>query len=169
MSDIYYETDKKIREAMETKEKNERGGENGPIMTNLELQEAIENRQNEVLYIEKSLFKRLGDTDLKKLGKKHLSFVIVERPRESSDFRDRLRVNIDVGRVNRISGKEEFIEKVAVNVYGAILEIEPRTEEEKKIREKLLRKVNKYIHGLGLDEASEVSEKKSEDLKEIER
>ena len=170
MKDIYNETDKKIRGAIKSKEEKELGrhGE-WPIRTNLELQRAIETRENDVLYIEKSLFKRLGDTDLKKLGRKRLSFVIVECEKESS-FKDRLRV--DVGRVNRISGKEEFIERVAINVYSAILEIEPRTKEEEKIRQRLLRGVNKYIHTLGeaneqRSEASKASE--SKELKEIER
>ena len=173
MKDIYNETDKKIRGAMKSKEEKELGHhEEWPIRTNLELQRAIETRENDVLYIEKSLFKRLGDTDLKKLGRKHLSFVIVECEKESS-FKDRLRV--DVGRVNRISGREEFIEQVAVNVYSAILEIKPRTEEEEKIRQKLLRGVNKYIHTLGdaseqRNEASETSKaSESKELKEIER
>lgn len=160
MRDIYNETDKKIREAMETKEKNERGKENWPIMTNLELQEAIENKKNDVLYIEKGLFKRLGNQDLKKLEKKHLSFVIVEKTREPS-FRDRLKVGV----MNRISGKEEYIESVAINVYQAILEVEPKTEEERSLQEKLLRKVNKYIHEIGDSDGK----RSSGELKEMER
>lgn len=145
MKDIYNETDKELQKAMEEKKIKEMGrSAEWPIMTNLELQEAIKTKENDVLYIDKDLFKRLGDQDLKKLGKKHLSFVIVEKKREPS-FKDRLKV----GAMNRISGKEEYIESVAVNVYQAILEVEPKTEEERALQGKLLRKVNKYIHEIG--------------------
>lgn len=161
--DVYAETDRKLRGSIESKRK-EIGNSELPIRTNSDLEEAIKTKEYDVLYIDKELFKRLGSADLKKLKARHLSFVMVECPREarSNSFRERLKIGIsDVGRVNRISGKEEYIERVAVNVYSAILEIEPKTAEERSLQGKLLRKVNKYIHEIG---DGEVSESKSEEI-----
>lgn len=137
---IYDETDKRIKENFEAKEK-ELGTANRPIRTNTELQEAIDTKEFTALYIDKSLFKRLGNQDLKKFNKKHLSFVMVET---EPTFREKLKV--DVGKVNRISGLEEYNEQIATNVYYAILNTEPRNAKEKQRQEELLKKVNRLIH-----------------------
>lgn len=150
---IYDETDKKIRK--EFKNKEERlGTAECPIRTNAELEEAINTKEFTALYIDKFLFKRLGNQDLKKLNKKHLSFVMVE---QQPSFKDSLKV--DVGKLNRIHGIEEYNEQVAVNVFYAIQQTEPRNEAERIRQEELLKKVNRLIHSDSLDI----------DLKEMER
>ena len=138
--DIFNETDKQIRKNFKDKEK-ELGTAQYPIRTNAELQEAINTKEYTALYIDKSLFKRLGNQDLKKFNKRHLSFVMVET---EPSFKERLQ--IDVGKNNRITGIEEYNEQVATNVYYAILNTEPRNAKEKQRQEELLKKVNRLIH-----------------------
>jgi hypothetical protein len=145
---IYDETDKKMKENFKNKEK-EIGTAARSIKTDAELEEAIKTKEFTELYIDKSLFKRLGNQDLKKFNKKHLSFVVVET---EPTFREKLKV--DVGKVNRISGLEEYNEQIATNVYYAILNTEPRNGKEKQRQEELLKKVNRLIHSdcLNLDD-----------------
>ena len=138
--DIYDETDKQLKKNFENKEK-ELGTAQRPIRTNAELEEAINTKEFTALYIDKSLFKRLGNQDLSKFNKKHLSFVMVE---SQPSFKDRLQVN--VGKLNRIHGLEEYNEQVAVNVFYAIQQTEPRNEAERIRQEELLKKVNRLIH-----------------------
>ena len=66
---IYDETDKKLKKNFEDKKK-ELGTANYPIRTNAELEEAINTKEYTALYIDKSLFKRLGQQDLKKFNKR---------------------------------------------------------------------------------------------------
>lgn len=142
---IYDETDKKIKNEFKNKEKR-LGTAECPIRTNTELEEAINTKEFTALYIDKSLFKRLGNQDLKKLNKKHLSFVMVE---QQPSFKDKLKV--DVGKNNRIHGLEEYNEQVAVNVFYAIQNTEPRNAAEKMRQEELLKKVNRLIHSDSLE------------------
>lgn len=138
--DLFDETDKKMRKNFEDKQK-ELGTAQYPIRTNAELEEAINTKEYTALYIDKSLFKRLGQQDLKKFNKKHLSFVMVET---EPSFKDNLKV--DVGKLNRIHGIEEYNEQVAVNVFYAIQQTEPRNAAERMRQEELLKKVNRLIH-----------------------
>ena len=146
--DIFDETDKQLKNEFKNNEKL-LGTAQRPIRTNAELEEAINTKEFTALYIDKSLFKRLGNQDLKKLNKKHLSFVMVE---SQPSFKERLQV--DVGKLNRITGIEKYHEQIASNVYWAILNTEPRNKEEKILQQKLLEKVNKFIHAnnLSLDD-----------------
>lgn len=142
---IYDETDKKIKKNFEDKEK-ELGTADYPIETNAQLEEAINTKEYTALYIDKILFKRLGNQDLEKLKRKHLSFVMVEK---QPSFKDSLKV--DVGKLNRIHGLEEYNEQVAVNVFYAIQNTEPRNAAEKMRQEELLKKVNRLIHSDSLE------------------
>lgn len=142
---IYDETDKQLKNEFKNKEKL-LGTAQRPIRTNAELEEAINTKEFTALYIDKSLFKRLGQQDLSKFNKKHLSFVMVE---QQPSFKDRLKV--DVGKMNRIHGLEEYNEQVAVNVFYAIQQTEPRNEAERIRQEELLKKVNRLIHSGSLD------------------
>ena len=142
---IFDETDKKLKKEFKNNE-NLLGTVQRPIRTNAELEEAINTKEFTTLYIDKSLLKRLGNQDLKKLNKKHLSFVMVE---SQPSFKDKLKVN--VGKLNRIHGLEEYNEQVAVNVFYAIQQTEPRNEAERIRQEELLKKVNRLIHSDSLD------------------
>lgn len=137
---IFENTSKEIEKNFKDKEK-ELGKAIYPVASKAQFEEAIKTKEYEALYIDKCLFRRLTDEDFKKLERKHLSFVIVEK---EPSFKDKLKV--DVGKLNRIHGLEEYNEQVAVNVFYAIENTQPRNEAERMRQEELLKKVNRLIH-----------------------